>query len=191
MSFRCKAVAVALGVLAFPALAANGIDVKRGPDTVLFGNCVPSLVVENKSGQTIDYLQSRPDMDPDRIGYHGISFGATWGPVFLALEPRIKTGILVIGGIVNAERTPDISPVSYAPRVKMPVLMLNGRHDPIFPYETSQVPLFNLLATPPAQKRHSVYPGGHSVLQWFDDMVREHYEWLDTVFGPVSPVGGK
>ena len=44
-------------MLAVPALAANGIDVRRGPDTVLFGNCVPSLVVENKSGQTIDYLQ--------------------------------------------------------------------------------------------------------------------------------------
>lgn len=57
MSVMGKAVAVALGVLVFPALAANGIDVKRGPDTVLFGNCVPSLVVENKSGQTIDYLQ--------------------------------------------------------------------------------------------------------------------------------------
>ncbi len=57
MSFTGKAVTVAFGVLAFPAFAANGIDVKRGPDTVMFGNCVPSLVVENKSGQTIDYLQ--------------------------------------------------------------------------------------------------------------------------------------
>ncbi len=44
-------------LFASAALAANGIDVKRGPDTVMFGNCVPSLVVENKSGQTIDYLQ--------------------------------------------------------------------------------------------------------------------------------------
>ncbi len=39
------------------ALAANGIDVARGPDTVVFGNCVPSLTVENKSAETIDYLQ--------------------------------------------------------------------------------------------------------------------------------------
>jgi hypothetical protein len=39
------------------ALAANGIDVKRGEDALVFGNCVPSLVVENKSAETIDYLQ--------------------------------------------------------------------------------------------------------------------------------------
>jgi len=46
------------GVLAASsALAANGIDVRRGEDTMLFGTCVPSLVVENKSPETIDFLQ--------------------------------------------------------------------------------------------------------------------------------------
>jgi hypothetical protein len=39
------------------AFAANGIEVARGPDSIVYGNCVPSLVVENKSGETIDYLQ--------------------------------------------------------------------------------------------------------------------------------------
>ena len=141
--------------------------------------------------QMVDYLQSRPDIDGQRIGYHGISFGATWAPLFLALEPRLTTGVLLLGGIVPAARTPDISPVSYAPRVKVPVLMLNGRHDPIFPYETSQVPLFKLLGTPPDQKLHRAFAGGHSWFDWYDDMVREHYDWLDKVFGPVTPVATK
>lgn len=50
---------VSLGLLlaASTALAANGIDVKRGVDSTVFGNCVPSLEVENKSAETIDYLQ--------------------------------------------------------------------------------------------------------------------------------------
>ena len=39
------------------AWAANGIDVKRGPDATEFGSCVPSLLVENKSAQAIDFLQ--------------------------------------------------------------------------------------------------------------------------------------
>ena len=39
------------------ALAANGIDVRRGEDATVFGSCVPSLVVENKSAETIDFLQ--------------------------------------------------------------------------------------------------------------------------------------
>jgi hypothetical protein len=49
----------AAGLLLAPNLAhaASGIDVTRGADAMVFGNCVPSLVVENKSSQTIDYLQ--------------------------------------------------------------------------------------------------------------------------------------
>ena len=39
------------------ALAANGIEVRRGGDSTVYGNCVPSLLVENRSGETIDYLQ--------------------------------------------------------------------------------------------------------------------------------------
>jgi hypothetical protein len=50
-------VAVGLIFAASSALAANGIDVTRGQDAMVFGNCVPSLVVENKSALTIDYLQ--------------------------------------------------------------------------------------------------------------------------------------
>jgi hypothetical protein len=39
------------------AYAANGIDVQRGDDATVFGSCVPSLVVENRSAETIDFLQ--------------------------------------------------------------------------------------------------------------------------------------
>ena len=51
--------AISLGLIlaASTALAANGIDVRRGEDSTVFGNCVPSLLVENKSAETIDYLQ--------------------------------------------------------------------------------------------------------------------------------------
>ena len=54
-----QGVAIALGLIlaASAALAANGIDVRRGEDSTVFGNCVPSLLVENKSAETIDYLQ--------------------------------------------------------------------------------------------------------------------------------------
>src|SRR5476649_736863 len=39
------------------ASAAGGIDVRRAPDNVVYGTCVPGLVAENKSGETVDYLQ--------------------------------------------------------------------------------------------------------------------------------------
>ena len=50
-------ITVGLIIAASSAFAANGIDVRRGEDRLVFGNCVPSLVVENRSSETIDYLQ--------------------------------------------------------------------------------------------------------------------------------------
>ena len=44
-------------LMAGSAHAASGISVTRGADATVFGNCVPSLVVENGSRETIDYLQ--------------------------------------------------------------------------------------------------------------------------------------
>ena len=59
MRSRHPRVGVSVGLIlaASSALAANGIDVTRGQDAMLFGNCVPSLVVENNSMEIIDYLQ--------------------------------------------------------------------------------------------------------------------------------------
>ena len=59
MRIRHPRVGLAVGLIfaASSALAANGIDVTRGQDAMVFGNCVPSLVVENRSAETIDYLQ--------------------------------------------------------------------------------------------------------------------------------------
>jgi hypothetical protein len=54
---RHAAIVLGLILAASAAFAANGIDVRRGEDSTVFGYCVPSLVVENKSGETIDYLQ--------------------------------------------------------------------------------------------------------------------------------------
>ncbi|MBV8192327.1 MAG: hypothetical protein JO339_34190, partial [Alphaproteobacteria bacterium] len=54
---RLAWVAVLLLLAASSAEAANGIDVTRGEDAMVFGNCVPSLLVENRTKETIEYLQ--------------------------------------------------------------------------------------------------------------------------------------
>ena len=143
--------------------------------------------------QSLAFLATRPEVDQDRIGYHGVSYGAGRGVVFLALEPKLKTGILVVGGIrlirANGDLLPpELSNATYAPRVKASVLMLNGRDDAINPYESSQVPLFKLLGSPQAKKKHKTYPGGHFVFGWYDELARDTHDWLDEQFGPVKPV---
>ena len=46
-----------LVLLPASAFAAGDIEVTRGPDATVYGACVPSLRVENKSAETIDYLE--------------------------------------------------------------------------------------------------------------------------------------
>ncbi|WP_421995741.1 hypothetical protein [Reyranella sp.] len=59
MTGRLPRLLFALGLIlaASGVRAANGIDVTRGADSTVYGTCVPSLVVENRSAETIDYLQ--------------------------------------------------------------------------------------------------------------------------------------
>jgi dienelactone hydrolase len=144
--------------------------------------------------QSIDYLESRKDINSSAIGFQGISFGAVWTPVFAALEPRLKTAILLLGGLLVTQSSrdpmpPELQVFNYAPRVKIPVLLMAGQYDPIFPYQTSQVPLFQTLGTDPANKKHLTYPSGHSTYGWRDQLDREGLEWLDKQFGPVAVAG--
>lgn len=45
----------------------------------------------------LDLLLSRPDVDPQRIGYIGLSFGAWMGGVLSGVDDRVKTYILIAG----------------------------------------------------------------------------------------------
>jgi dipeptidyl aminopeptidase/acylaminoacyl peptidase len=74
--------------------------------------------------------------------------------------------------------------LNFAPRVTTPVLMLNGRYDDYFPFESSQLPLFQLLGTAVKDKKHVVYEAGHGNLPRIDQ-VRESVDWLDKYLGPV------
>jgi dienelactone hydrolase len=144
--------------------------------------------------QSVEFLYSRPDIDRERIGLFGESFGAEWSPLLLALEPRIKTGVLMSGGLIGPIQSrdilsPEINPATFAPHVRVPVLMINGHDDVLFPYETAQVPLFNLLGSPANKKKHKSYPGSHSIFGSYDELVRDTDDWLNEQFGPITPRG--
>jgi len=146
--------------------------------------------------QSVEFLYSRPDIDRQRIGLFGESFGAEWSPLLLALEPRLKTGVMMSGGLIGPIQSrdilsPEINPATFAPHVRVPVLMINGHDDVLFPLETAQVPLFNLLGSPANKKKHKTYPGSHSIFGSYDELVRDTDDWLDEQFGPITPPGQK
>ena len=98
-------------------------------------------------------------------------------------EPRFKAAVLYVAGLTMERARAEVEPFDYLPRVKQPVLMLNGRYDYFFPLETAQRPFFDALGTPPDKKKWIVYEGGHDVPR--TDLITETLRWLDTRLGPV------
>ncbi len=135
--------------------------------------------------RAIDYLETRPDIDATKVAFYGMCLGAQLGPVYLAVEPRLRTGVLLSGGFETWTIPAETDPVNFAPRVRQPVLMVNGREDFDLPYETAQVPLFNALGTPAADKRHAVLAGGH-IPPRPQEVFKEILDWLDRYLGPVG-----
>ena len=133
--------------------------------------------------RTLEYLETRPDIDQERLGYFGASLGAWHGPIPLAIEPRFDLGILVGGALSPMRFEPEVDTLNYLPRVKQPLLLLCGRYDYFFPYEASQKPFFERLGTAPEDKRHVVVDSGHSVPR--ADYLKEVLGWLDKYFGPA------
>jgi dienelactone hydrolase len=134
--------------------------------------------------RSIDYLETRSDIDAGRLAYYGRSWGGYLGGLLPALEPRLKTAVLYVAGLQIQRGQPEVEPINFLPRITIPVLMLNGRYDHFFPVQTSQDPMFRLLGTPPARKRHVLYDGGHFVPRTI--LFSEVLEWLDRYLGPVA-----
>jgi len=137
--------------------------------------------------RSIDYLETRPEFESNKVCYLGFSMGAKWGAVFPALEKRIKCVVLVGGGFRNQENAiPTVRQANFAPRMRLPLLMINGKYDGIFPLETAQIPLFKLFGTPEENKHHVILDTDHSVWVKHDIVVKEILEWLDKYLGPVE-----
>lgn len=134
--------------------------------------------------RSLDYLETRTDIDGTRVAYLGDSLGGVEGTLITAMEKRIKAAILVSGGFQNRHDLPEVDPFNFAPHVTIPVLMLNGRYDANFPIQSSQLPLFRSLGTPDKDKRHVIYDGLHGVFPR-PDAVRECLDWLDKYLGPT------
>jgi dienelactone hydrolase len=131
--------------------------------------------------RSVDYLTSRADVDTARLAYYGVSWGAYLAPMNLALEPRFKTAVLYVAGLELERGKDEAEPFNFLPRVKIPVLMLNGRYDFFFPIETSQRPFFQTLGTPADRKRWVVYDGGHNVPR--EQLISETLDWFDKYLG--------
>jgi predicted esterase len=136
--------------------------------------------------RTLDYLSSRGDVDMNRLAFHGLSYGASRSMFALAVEPRFRIAMLVSTGISpTSQLPPEIQQVDYLARVRIPVLLVTGRNDFTFPYETTQKPFFEYLGTPMSDKRHVALDWGH-LPPGYTELSRQLIDWSNQKLGPVE-----
>jgi uncharacterized protein len=130
-----------------------------------------------------DFLQSRSEIDPGRIGYVGASMGGIIGGLFAAVDSRVQSPVLIVGGgdwrylfthsiVAQAGvgftyemsnrlgklATRILAPVDPVNLVQLisprPLLMINAKHD--------------ILVNPEANKKMFVRSLPPKKLVWFD-----------------------
>jgi formylglycine-generating enzyme required for sulfatase activity/dienelactone hydrolase len=135
--------------------------------------------------RAIEYLDTRRDLDVNRLSYYGTSWGGRLGAIIPAVEPRFKAVILASAGLASGRAQPEVDQINFVTHVRQPVLMLNGRFDAIEPVDTAQVPLFDLLGTPKDQKKRVVFEDDHALPAHINELSREAMAWLDRYVGSV------
>jgi dienelactone hydrolase len=160
----------------------DGMRTTWPKDTREYVDLMRSWVSEVR--RSIDYLETRNEIDAHHIAYLGTSWGGRMGAIIPAAEPRFKVNLILLGGLASGRALPEVDQINYVTRVTAPTLMLNCRDDPWEPVQSAQLPMLKLLGTSSQDKRHVMFEGcGHALPE--TDMIRETLDWLDKYFGPV------
>lgn len=207
-----KPAAVVLASRGFSVLSIDAAG--HGSRPMIDGKPVSQLDIEGMhhlAGETVvdlrravDWLQTRPEVDKEKIGYLGVSMGGILGGVFVGEEPRIKAAVLWAAGgnwgtLIATTTHPfaaafrkngtvdpakveavmsDVDPLTtigkFAPR---PLLFLNGDHDTVVPSACSEA-LYAAAANP---KERILLPGGH--IPDPTTMMLKSMDWLSQKLG--------
>jgi len=150
--------------------------------------------------RAVDYLQAHPQVDADRIGYVGVSYGAAMGGLLAGVEHRVAAYALTVGdgGLVAhlsgaedrvRENTPagqwqawlaamePIEPLRFVGLAAPSALLFqNGREDQLVSPEDGM--RFQQAGSEP--KTLLWYEGGHSLTR---RRLRDQVEWLAGYIG--------
>jgi dienelactone hydrolase len=135
--------------------------------------------------RSVDYLDTREDIDIERLGFYGVSWGASHAPRFLAMDTRFKAAAFMSGGLLRVQ-PPEVDSWNFAPRYTVPTIMINGRHDVITALETNARLLFNALGTADKDKKLVDVDGGHANPVIRPELLGQIIDWFDDRLGPVE-----
>jgi dienelactone hydrolase len=169
---------------------------------VLYGSCLQTKMVSDMQ-RGLDYLASRSEVDPARLGCIGHSLGGQQTLFLAALDERVRAavsscgfasmhavlrdginhnlGLYVPGWLEHGDVGELLAEV--APRA---FLALNGAADRIFPIDGLEDsyavarPAYEAAGCP-ERLDLGIYPGGHG---FTDEMRARAYAWLDRWLAP-------
>jgi uncharacterized protein len=150
--------------------------------------------------RAVDLLRSRPEVDPERIGFVGWSAGARTGALLSGVERRIGAFVLMSGGAAPVDVYAAQAPASVRPHVRRllgPVdplrlikqarpgtlLLQDGRQDEVVPRGA----LEDLAGATPAKSEIRWYDAGHELNT---AAYRDQLDWLVRKLGIRGRVKG-
>jgi eukaryotic-like serine/threonine-protein kinase len=133
----------------------------------------------------MDYASTRPDIDSTRFAYIAVSFGAGSRLPFAAVDPRFRAVVLLGAGIDERIQPtlPEAANFNFAPYIRAPKLVINGRQDDEHPWQTRAKPLWDLLREP--KELLLVEGAGHVVP--VEIRTPRINAFFDRALGPVTP----
>lgn len=189
-------------------LAMDAPFARRGGNPIRFieADSVEQEQFMTELQRAVDVLVARPDVDASRLGYVGFSYGGAMGALFVGIERRLKTAILVVadGGLVSHVTGPEkavtplvgltcaerrrwlesmipIEPIKYvgfAPPTSL--LLQSGLQDPLVPPADAE----QLHAAVRDPKTIRWYDAGHSLTL---EATRDRLTWLHQQIGTRAP----
>ena len=131
---------------------------------------------ERAGSAVIDYLLTRPEVDPERFAIAGVSMGSFWGmriaandsrvralataascfgtktAIFEQASPRFKRVFMYMAGIHDEDEFDEkvaahLTTTGYGEKITCPTLLIQGEYDPLCPLEDAQE-LFEKLRVP-------------------------------------------
>jgi uncharacterized protein len=189
-------------------LALDAPFARRGGEPVRFTEADSTEQVQLMTDlqRAVDLLVGRPDVDASRLGYVGISYGGAMGALFVGIERRLKTGVLVVGdgGLVSHFTGPEdgagpfagltcaewrrwlesmipLEPIKYVGFASpTPLLLQSGRQDNLVPPADAE----RLHAAARDPKTVQWYNAGHGLSI---GAVRDRMLWLQEHLGMLAP----
>jgi len=151
--------------------------------------------------RAVDVLRAQPNVDDERIAYHGTSYGGAMGVLFAAIERRIKTAVLIVadGGLVSHFTGPEdsnvmgglscatrndwlramtsVEPIRFLGSASpTPLLLQSGRVDNLVPAADARL----VHARAPHPKTILWYDAGHGLNQ---QALFDRLDWLHEKIG--------